>query len=180
MDDAALVRVLQSCRDLRQNESRRLQWQQRLHGNHRVKTAPIDELHHDRIGPLTAAHRIDRHHVRVLQRRDGAPLAKEPLGHVLIARDLRQQQLDRHTTFERWIERQKHRRHATAAKFLLDYELGAEERLKLRAQLVRRLVRHAQELRRFATRVKASWVAPATLGGHLLKIPERCTLTGPP
>ena len=59
---------------------RRLQGQQPLGGDHRVETAPIDELHHDRIGPATAAHRVDRHDVRVLQRRNRAPLAKERRG----------------------------------------------------------------------------------------------------
>ncbi len=64
---------------------------------------------------------IDRHDVRMIQRRDGPRLTAESIDANRVARKVRRQQLQRHMAPEGGIERSIHLAHASLAQLRSDF-----------------------------------------------------------
>ena len=72
---------------------------------HDLQVAADDEAHHDVQLPVDLARVVDRHHVRMLQRRRHPRLRQKPLPERHVLGEMRRQQLQRHITIERQITR---------------------------------------------------------------------------
>jgi hypothetical protein len=73
---------------------------QRALADHRAQITALDVLHHD-VGPVFAgADFVDRHDVRMVQRRRRPRLVREPRERVAIRREARGKHLDRHAAAE--------------------------------------------------------------------------------
>ena len=87
----------------------------------------LDQAHVDIQPAFDLPEVVDRHHVRVVQRRRGEGLASEPLLEHGICGQLRRQHLDRHHPLGRSVERLPDLAHAAAAQ-QLDQSVPAEWR----------------------------------------------------
>ncbi len=70
---------------------------------HDLQVAAHDEAHHDVELPVDLARVVDRHHVRMLQRRSHPRLRQKPLPKRDVLGEMRRQQLQRHIPVEREI-----------------------------------------------------------------------------
>ena len=74
------------------------------------------ELHHDEVRVVVALHRVDRHDVRVVERRGGAGLLQQPRAVVRIGGAIGRESLDRDLAVEAQVARPVDLAHAPAAE----------------------------------------------------------------
>ena len=128
MNRSVVVRVLESGRDLCEDESGHAKVEARAPSQQRIKTASVDVLHQDGVCLAILPDAVYRDYVRVLQRRDRSCLAEEARGHRRVLREIRQQDFDGDATLQRCVASQEDSRHAATANLRFDVELAAEHR----------------------------------------------------
>ena len=136
MDDPALVRVVESLGHLRA-DIENLVGLERLFLLHRAKRLPLDVGHDEEQVPLVVGEVVDRNDAGVVEFRDGAGLALEPLP--LISLQIAGgQHLDRDLALQHRIARQIHHSHASSTDLSEDFvsrsEFSTDHRLARRSR----------------------------------------------
>ena len=120
MDHAALMRIVERPPHDADRERDRLDRLRALGTEDLVESAPFDELHREERERGILADRVDRHDVRVAQRRRHPCLASKALERVGRGRGRHRHDLDRDLAFERDLGGAEDRRHAARAELGVD------------------------------------------------------------
>jgi hypothetical protein len=126
------VRGVQRGADLRADRGDAVGRQQAVARQQPLEVDALDVAHHEVEVAVLLAGGVDRHHVRVVDRRGHPRLALEPLAEAGVARAVRGDQLDRDRPPQRQLRRAVHDAHAAAAGDRLDAtagDLGAWEQV---------------------------------------------------
>ncbi len=127
MNDARAVRLLERLADLHADFECLLQ-RQRPFSQTGLQSFALQILHHQERGSILAANIMQHANMRMIQRRNSARLALEPLLGLRILRKMRRQNLDSHGAVEARVARAIHLAHAARSERRLDFigtKLGA-------------------------------------------------------
>ena len=129
MDDALVMRILKRFADLRHDGQRLARLQLAVRQQVPQRHA-IDELHQEVVKTIGLAEIVNGHDVRMVQTRQRARLAREPLGERWVPAGLGGQNLHGHQAVELLLPGLIHRAHAALADEAQDFQLR-EPRRKL-------------------------------------------------
>jgi len=122
MDDSLGMRGIERVGELYRNVEQAVGWQ-RAGVKLLIEVLSLEQFHRDErlhVLALCFFDRVDRTNIRMIQRRCGARLQQKTIERVLIARQLRRQELQRNFASEVQVFRLVHHSHATAAQLTRD------------------------------------------------------------
>ncbi len=125
VDDAFVVRKLERLADLR-DDGQRLLGRKPAGALDLPQIAAVHEFHYEVVQGARLAEVMHRDDVRMVQARQGAGFAVEPLGKARVARGGGRQDLQRHQPVQIWLARLIDGAHAALADELKDFELGKQ------------------------------------------------------
>ena len=122
--DPGAVRGVERLRDLGDDRRRHVRFQPSPDVQQPREVGALDEAHRHVEQPVLLAGVVDRHDVRVLDRRRGAELALEAAAELLVLGELGRDHLQRHLAIERDVARAIDDSHPAAARDVLDHVVG--------------------------------------------------------